>query len=141
MVSLNELRAGPRFKKGIQAAEGTCSDGEIYPTPPLSLSLFFFLPPPPPPPPPISSLCLHPPNHINLVHCSGFMLNFCAVLLHLCKPFFANHTSGEKLGLINGDYPTSSLCRLDLNNETCFVGGIINSKRDLSSVFVCDSES
>ena len=132
MVSLNELRAGPRFKKGIQAAEGTCSDGEMYPTPPLSHSLSLSLPLP----------HLYPlfafisPNHINLVHCSGFMLNFCAVLLHLCKPFFANHTSGEKLGLINGDYPTSSLCRLDLNNETCFVGGIINSKRDLSSVCV-----
>ena len=56
------------------------------------------------------------------------MLNFCAVLLELCKPFFANHPSGEKLALISRDYPTSPLCRLDLNNETCFAGGIINSK-------------
>ena len=56
------------------------------------------------------------------------MINFCAVLLLLCKPFFANHPSGEKLALINGGYPKSPLCRLDLKNETCFAEGIINSK-------------
>jgi hypothetical protein len=38
MVSLNELRAGPRFKKGIEAAEGTCSDGRPL-SPSFSLSL------------------------------------------------------------------------------------------------------
>ena len=62
----------------------------------------------------------------------GFMLNFCAVLLELCKPFFANHPSGEKLGLISREYPTSSFCRLDFNNETCFAEGIINSKHALT---------
>ena len=56
------------------------------------------------------------------------MLNFCAVLLELCKPFFADHPSGEKLGLISRDYPTSSLCRLDFYDEPCFAKGIINSK-------------
>ena len=41
MVSLNELRAGPRFKKGMEAAEGTCSDGTISLTSHLHVSVGF----------------------------------------------------------------------------------------------------
>ena len=63
---------------------------------------------------------------------SGFMLNFCAVMLELCKPFFSNDPSGQKLALINAQYATSPACRLDLHNETCLAQGIVGEYSNLA---------
>ena len=97
-MSLNELRAGPRFRKeGLKEA---CSDGMHHKSEAFN-HLFLFL--------------------------TGFFLNFCSVLLLLCKPFMSSHdASGQKLGLIDHAYPTSPLCRLDQINETCLARGVIS---------------
>jgi hypothetical protein len=58
----------------------------------------------------------------------GYMVNLCAVVLELCKPFFTGSTAGPKLALISPDYPSSPLCRLDFSGEPCFAQGIIGSE-------------
>lgn len=100
VVSLNEQRAGPRFKRG-EGVAGACSDGELPANPNVTIS----------------------PHICTLI---GYMVNFCAVMLELCKPFFTSDPSGPKLDLISTDYPTSQLCRLDLNGEPCFAQAIIS---------------
>ena len=54
------------------------------------------------------------------------MLNFCAVLLLLCKPFLFSHSSTSKLDLISPAYPSSPVCRLDQLNETCLAQKVIS---------------
>jgi hypothetical protein len=86
VVSLNEGRTGPRFKRG-EGVAGTCSD--------------------------------------------GYMVNFCAVILELCKPFFTSSPSGPKLSLIYPDYPSSPFSRLDLHGEPCFAQTILSAEERL----------
>lgn len=65
----------------------------------------------------------------------GFMLNFCAVMLELCKPFFCSHPSADKLALISTSYPTSACCRLDLLNEPCLAQGFLVGDENLAKGF------
>ncbi len=58
-------------------------------------------------------------------HDAGWMVNLCAVLLELCRPFMSSSSSGPKLLLIQPSYPSSPVCRLQLSGETCLAGGII----------------
>ena len=44
MVSLNELRAGPRFRGGKEGLQGACCDGEELVPSPTSIFLTFVLP-------------------------------------------------------------------------------------------------
>ena len=71
------------------------------------------------------SLSLCPSLSVSLCLSVGFLANFCMVLLEFCRPFFSSHSSAPKLPLIVSDYPTSSVCRLDLHNEPCLVNGMI----------------
>ena len=70
-------------------------------------------------------LSLYPSLSVSLFLSVGFLVNFCMVLLEFCRPFFSTHSSAPKLPLIVSDYPTSSVCRLDLHNEPCLVNGMI----------------
>ena len=56
----------------------------------------------------------------------GYMVNLCAVVLELCKPFFTSSSSGPKLGLISLNYPSSPFCRLDLHGEPCLANTLIS---------------
>ena len=57
---------------------------------------------------------------------AGFMINFCGVMLELCKPFFCSDPSGQKLGLISAQYATSPACRLSLHSEPCLAQGVVS---------------
>ena len=63
--------------------------------------------------------------NVTPLHPAGFMINFCAVMLELCKPFFSRDPSGQKLGLISAQYATSPTCRLNLHNEPCLAQGVV----------------
>ena len=62
--------------------------------------------------------------HIWFILSSGYMLNFSAVLVQLCQPFFGT-APNSKLAKIDPSYCTSLQCRLDLYNEPCLAHGNI----------------
>ena len=159
IVTINEMRAGPQFELK-KSPQGVCSDGKKATITNLFLDLLcsimyiycyavnrsFSLPPSLPP---FILMKLHSlfclpfdrlfpwcclwyyyPCFFVLFFFSGFLVNFCAVMLEFCKPFFSNHPSAKKLPLIVPQYPSSPFCRLDLHNEPCLAGGIISEWRD-----------
>ncbi|XP_066289548.1 uncharacterized protein [Branchiostoma lanceolatum] len=55
----------------------------------------------------------------------GYMLNLCAVLLHLCMPIVKG--GQDKLARVDPAYSKSQACRLNYEFETCLAGGQIVS--------------
>ena len=96
VVGLNELRCAPQFR-GQRMLDPVAGDGKNVI--PFSSTIVFLL-------------------------SAGFMLNFSAVLLKLCQPFFAN-APNSKLAKIDPNYCTSPHCRLDFHNEPCLAHGNI----------------
>ncbi|XP_019628918.1 PREDICTED: uncharacterized protein LOC109473492 [Branchiostoma belcheri] len=56
----------------------------------------------------------------------GYMLNLCAVLLHLCMPIVKG--GQDKLTKVDPAYSKSQACRLNYEFETCLAGGQIVSE-------------
>ncbi|XP_065917594.1 uncharacterized protein [Dysidea avara] len=68
---------------------------------------------------------------IEPVASDGYMLNFSAVLVQLCQPFFGT-APNSKLAKIDPSYCTSLQCRLDLYNEPCLAHGNISAEESLA---------